>query len=259
MKTAIVLTACGLLLGAVGAADVSAIDHTNLDEGRPVRVEDAYPIASGEVALEAGGGLTVQRGGGQRGVFPVELVYGALPNLQIGLGTLLSTDPHEIDDRPKSGDLRFSALYNFNQETLTLPALAIKLGVDAPTGIGARGVAVEVKAIVTRSVERLSMHLNAGVELLTAVGDDGRPARYTLALGASYPLGAPWFTRATLIGDVFAEQATRRGEATTVGTEVGLRYQLSPRLVWDVGLGTELAGPSHRSAFFTTTGLSFGF
>jgi hypothetical protein len=258
MKTTTVLAVC-LWLGMVAVSEVSAIDHTNLDEGRPLRIEDAYPIANGEIAVEAGLGFTVPRRGTTRGVFPVELLYGALPNLQIGVGALLSTNPKEIDDRPKSGDLRFSALYNFNQETITLPALAIKASLDAPTGVGAHGVAVEVKGIITKSIERLSLHVNAGYEFLTSTREDERDGRYKLVLGASYPIGAPRFTRATLIGDVFAEQATRRGDPTTVGTELGVRYQLTPRLVWDGGLGTEFAGPSHRSVFFLTTGFSFGF
>jgi hypothetical protein len=92
----------------------------------------------------------------------------------------------------------------------------------------------------------------------TGAGSD-RDGRYKLAVGASYPVGAPRFTRATLIGDVFAEQSARRGEPTTVGTEVGFRYQLTPRIVWDAGVGTEFAGPAERSRFSFTTGLSFGF
>src|SRR5882762_3002586 len=105
MKT-ITVTAVALmaLLGDTGRAD--AIDHGNLDENRPVRIEDAYAIAHGEIAIEAGVGFTLQRRGANRGIFPVELLYGAFPNLQVGVGTSLSTDPHEIDDRPKSGDVR---------------------------------------------------------------------------------------------------------------------------------------------------------
>jgi Putative MetA-pathway of phenol degradation len=236
-----------------------AIDHGNLDEGRPLRLEDAYPIAHGEFAIETGGGFTLQRRGADRGLFPVELLYGALPNLQVGIGTVFSTDPREIDDRPKSGDLLLSALYNFNQETLTLPAFAVKVGLDAPTGVDAHGFGVEAKGIVTKSIERLSLHLNAGYEFLTSGRDDERDGRYKLAIGASYPVGAPRFTRATLIGDVFAEQSSRHGEPTTVGTELGLRYQLTPRIVWDVGVGTEFAGPANRSKFSFNTGLSFGF
>jgi hypothetical protein len=244
---------------AAAAGEVYAIDHTNLDETRPLRLEDAYALAEGEIALEAGGGFTLQRRGPNRGLFPAEILYGAYPNLQVGIGTPLSTDPRDIDDRPKSGDLQVSALYNFNQETISLPALALKVGVDTPTGVGARGYGIELKGIITKSIERLSLHLNAGYEFLTSTSRDEREGRYKFALGASYPIGAPQFTRATLVGDVFAEQSTRRGESTFVGTEAGLRYQLTPRIVWDVGIGTEFAGPAHRSDLFMTTGFSLGF
>jgi hypothetical protein len=246
-----------VVLGTSGGA--YAIDHKNLDEGRPLRLEDAYPIAHGEFAIEAGAGFTLQRRGADRGLFPVELVYGALPNLQVGVSSMLSTDPREIDDRPKSGDLRFSALYNFNQETIVWPAFAVKLGLDGPTGVHAHGFGVDAKGIITKSVQRLSLHLNAGYEFLTSTRDDEHDGRYKLAIGASYPVGAPRFTRATMVGDVFAEQSSRHGDPTTVGTELGLRYQLTPRVVWDVGVGTEFAGPAERSKFSFTTGLSFGF
>lgn len=236
-----------------------AIDHTNLDEGRPLRLDDAYAISTGEIAVEAGAGFTLQRRGPNRGFFPIEVLYGAFPNLQIGLGTFLSTDPHEVDERPESGDVRFSALYNFNQETLTLPALGVKLGLDAPTGIDSRGFAVELKGIVTKSFERLSIHFNGGYEFFTDSRREERDGQYSLVLGASYPVGAPRFTRATLIADVFTEQSVHRGEPNVVGTELGLRYQLTPRIVWDVGVGTEFAGPGDRSRFFGVTGFSFGF
>jgi hypothetical protein len=238
---------------------VYAIDHQNLDENRPLRVEDAYAIADGEIAVEAGVGLTLLRRGASRGLFPVEMLYGALPNLQLGIGALLSTDPRTLDDRPKSGDVRLSALYNFNQETIGLPAFALKLGLDAPSGVDARGYAVELKGIVTKSIERLSVHGNGGYEFLTASRGQEGGGRYKFTLGASYPVGAPLITRATLIADVFAEQPVRRHDSTTAGTEVGLRYQLTPRVVWDVGLGTDFAGPAKRSHFFMTMGVSVGF
>lgn len=257
MKTILAITLL-VVLGAP-ARVVFAIDHKNLDENRPLRLEDAYPIASGEIAIEAGAGLALQRRGPNRGFFPVEVLYGALPNLQLGIGTVLSTNPREIEDPPKSGDLRASALYNFNQETLTLPAFAVKVGVDAPTGIGARGFGIEAKGIITKSFDRLSLHLNAAYEFFTASRTEERDGRYKLAIGGSYPVGAPQFTRATLVADVFAEQPLRRGESPVVGTEVGLRYQLTPRIVWDIGAGTEFVGPANRSSVFLTTGFSLGF
>ena len=257
MRGGIVLVVLGII--AVVAGDAEALDHKNLDEGRPLRLEDAYPIAHGEISIETGAGFSLPRHGPNRGFFPIEVLYGAFPNLQLGIGSALFTDPHDTDDRPKSGDLRASVLYNFNQETLTLPALAAKLSLTAPTGTDAHGYGIELKGIVTKSIDRLSLHFNGGYEFLTGSTRTERDGRYELALGASYPIGAPKFTRATLIVDVFADQPVTRGESTIVGTEVGLRYQLTPSIVWDVGIGTEFAGPRSRSSFFGMTGLSLGF
>ena len=257
MRKEIVVAVLGIIVAVAGVAE--AVDHKNLDEGRPVRIEDAYPIAQHEISVETGAGFALLSRGPARGVFPIEILYGALPNLQVGLGSVLFTDPHDIDDRPKSGDLQASALYNFNQETLILPAFAAKLSVTAPTGVDGHGWGIELKGIVTKSIDRLSFHFNGGYEFLTGSTRMEREGRYELALGASYPIGAPQFTRATLVGDVFAGQPATRGESTIVGIEAGLRYQLTPSIVWDVGLGTEFAGPASRSAFFATTGLSFGF
>ena len=88
---------------------------------------------------------------------------------------------------------------------------------------------------------------------------DERNGRYELVLGASYPLGAPSYTRSTVIADVFTEQAPHHGDPNVVGVELGFRYQLTRTIVWDAGVGTEFAGPSDRSLFSFTTGLSFGF
>jgi hypothetical protein len=265
-----------VVLLAVVVPPAHAIDHKNLDEGRPLRLEDAYPIASGEWAIEAGAGFTLQRQGADRGFFPVEILYGAVSNLQVGLGSTLSTDPHEADEPTKSGDLQASVLYNFNQETLSLPAFGLKLTVNFPTGVDSSGVDVEVKGIVTKSFDRLSVHLNAAYEFLdgsdtsargVTVSSRGarlstseeRDSRYKLALGASYPIGAPLHTRTTVLGDLFTEQGSRRGEDNVAGVEVGVRHQLTRRVVLDAGVGTEFAGPADRSSFFGTVGLSWGF
>jgi hypothetical protein len=252
---AIALVACALLVPAWA----SAIDHKNLDEGRPLRLDDAYAISTGEIEVETGAGFTLQRRGTDRGFFPVEVLVGALPNLQIGIGTVLFTDPRGIDEPAKSGDLSLGVLYNFNQETLILPAFGVRMEVNLPTGVDSQGVEVELKGIVTKSFERVSVHLNAGYEFLTDPARGERDGHYELVLGASLPLGAPQYTRATLIADVFTEEAIHRGESNVVGAEIGFRYQLTPSIVWDLGVGTEFAGPADRSRFVFNTGLSFGF
>lgn len=245
---------------ALTAPVTYGLDHKNLDEGRPLRLEDAYPIASGELAVEAGAGFTLERRGADRGVFKLEILYGAVPNLQLGLGTTLSTDPRDIDDQTKSGDLQISALYNFNQETLTLPALGLKLTPNLPTGVDSSGVDVEVKGIVTKSLGRLSLHLNAAYEFLAGEkGGEEREGLYEFALGTSYPVGAPRYTRTTLVGDVFTHQAVRSDDSNVVGVELGFRHQLTSQMVVDAGIGTEFTGPAERSWLLFTTGLSFSF
>jgi hypothetical protein len=252
----------GLLTLAVvlgGNVPASAIDHKNLDEGRPLRLEDAYPIAVGEVALEAGAGFTLQRKEPNRGEFPLQLLWGALSNLQLEIGSALLTDPHAVEEQTKSGDLQLDALYNFNQETLWVPAFAAKLQVNLPTGVDSSGVDVELKGIVTKSFDRLSLHFNAGYEFLNGTSGGEREGRYELVLGASLPIGAPRYTRTTLVADLFTEQSVRRGEDNVVGVELGFRHQLTPRLVIDAGLGTEFAGPADRAPLFGRIGASFAF
>ncbi len=257
MPNLLVVAALALVAATPSAA--WALDHKNLDKGRPLRLEDAYPIATSEWAIEAGAGATFQRRSANRGLFPIEILYGAWSNLQLGIGTTLSTDPHEIDEQRKSGDLELSALYNFNQETLSLPAFGVGLELGLPTGVDSSGADVELKGIVTRSFDRLAVHVNVAYEFLTGTRGDERDGRYELVLGASYPVGAPRYTRTTVVGDVFTEQSPRRGDSNIVGAEVGFRHQLTPRIVIDAGVGTEFAGPADRSALFFTTGLSMGF
>jgi hypothetical protein len=44
------------LVSLLAPPQVFAVDHNNLDEGRPTRLEDAYPIAYGELSTESGVG-----------------------------------------------------------------------------------------------------------------------------------------------------------------------------------------------------------
>lgn len=255
-RVAIIL--CLALLAGLTASIAYAIDHDNLDEGRPLRLEDAYPIAAGEWALETGAGLSAQRKSHARGFFPVDVLYGLAPNLQVSVRTTLFTDPKQIDGQTKSGDLQLSGLYNFNQETLRLPALGLRLTLNMPTGVDSSGVDFRIKGLVTKSIGRLSFHLNPAYEVFSGTMPFERDSRYDVALGASYPVGAPKHTLTTLLGDVFTEQSPRRGDPQIVGVEVGVRHQWTPWTVLDAGVGSEFGGPRNRSDFFAMIGISVG-
>jgi hypothetical protein len=254
-----ITTVCLALLMGLLPNPAYAIDHDNLDESRPLRLEDAYPIAQGELALETGVGISAQRNSRGRGFFPIELLYGLAPNLQVSLGTTFLTDPKRIEEQTKSGDLQISGLYNFNQETINLPALGVRVTVNVPTGTASSGVDFRIKGLLTKSIGRLSVHFNPAYEVFLGTTPFERDGRYELALGASYPVGAPKHTLTTLLGDVFTEEPPQRGEAQIAGAEIGIRRQWTPWTVLDAGIGTEFAGPSHRSTFFATMGFSVGF
>jgi hypothetical protein len=51
----------------------------------------------------------------------------------------------------RSGDLHLGVLYNFNTETLQLPAFAVRVEADLPTGVNSRGIDTQITGIMTRS------------------------------------------------------------------------------------------------------------
>jgi hypothetical protein len=236
-----------------------ALDHDNLDKNRPVQIEDAYPIAKGEIALEGGARFVDQRQGKTRFVFQLQVLYGAFYNTQLEIGGDLLTEPTTVEGAEKSEDLRLGALYNFNTETLSLPALAVKLDLEFPTGVRSKGVDGALNGILTRSFGRWRTHLNAAYTVVGSAQGRERNGFYRFVAGVSYPLGYPARFRQTVIADVFTRQSDLSGGRNPTGVEAGLRYQLSSRIVLDGGIGTEFAGPPDRSALFGTLGLSVAF
>jgi len=244
----------------LAATSVAAQERT-LTERHPLRLGDAFAVGLGEGSVLAAGGVTVPRHGAAQGFFPLDVLYSPLPRVQFSVGAELNTDPRATDD-PASGDLTLAGRLNFGPPTSFLPSFATQLAATLPTGVGARAVDLEAKGYATRELTLgeivLFLHLNASADVrATELGDDERRLRYHLAAGPSFTL--PRLAALTLAGDVFVDQARRRGETETVGAEIGARYRLSPTLVFDAGVGTEWAGPRDRAAFFALVGLSWSF
>lgn len=252
-------TAAVFLAAAVALVPraVHAIDHTNLDGGRPVRLEDAYAIAHREWTIEAGFRLDAADGRTGRGVFGADVLFGLLPNLQIGAGGAAvsgSAGPAALG-RAEGG--RFETLFNLNQESLTLPAIALEGAFGFSSSGGDTDTAYEVTAILTKSLGRVRFHVNGGYEVAVdpGRGEDGERGR--LAVGASFAPGAPMGTRWVIVADGFAEESERTGGDGAVGGEAGLRYLWSERIVLDAGIGTATAGG--RMAFAAGAGISVAF
>jgi len=241
---AFALAALGLAAAPLGAQ----IDYRNLDDDRPTRVEDAYPVERYAFELlipylvEREGGVTLHAS-------VLELEYGLLWNAQIGVKAPLTSSG-------LSG-LRVFALYNFNTESLVLPALSVRTDVTFPVGsLGGSDTHVTVKGIVTRSFGRTRLHLNGAYSF----GTDGTPATVEAAerwwFGAA--LDRTLFRQSLLlVGEVYALRALS-GSPTEVNASLGLRWQWRPTAVIDAGVARRLrqnAGPD----FAITIGLSKAF
>lgn len=247
-----------MLLGLL-PAPLLALDHDNLDPNRPIGMEDAYAIPKGEIGMEGGVRFNDRREGRTRVTFQPQIIYGAFENAQIEIQGDLFTEPNSLVGASKSGDLHLGLLYNFNTETLALPAMALRVETDLPTGVNSRGVDTQVTGILTRSFGRLRAHLNAGYTVLGLPKGQERPGAYRAVAAVSYPLGYPDSFRDTLIASLYTRESDLRGQRNHTGVEVGIRHQLTSRLVVDAGLGTEFAGPTDRAAVLGTVGLSVGF
>lgn len=157
----------GMLMAIVlGPLPAWALDHDNLDPNRPIQMEDAYAIPKGEIALESGVRLNDRRAGRTGITFQPQIIYGAFDNTQVEIQGDLFTEPRSVVGANKSGDLHLGLLYNFNTETLTVPAFAIRVEADVPTGVRSKGIDTAVMGVLTRSFDRLRAHLNAGYTLL---------------------------------------------------------------------------------------------
>ena len=243
----------------LATAPLSALDHDNLDPNRPIGMEDAYAIPKGEIGLEGGVRFNDRREGRTQVTFQPQIIYGAFVNTQIEIQGDLFTDPRSIVGANKSGDLHVGVLYNFNAETLRLPAFAVRVEADLPTGVNSKGVDSQLTGILTRSFGRLRVHVNAGYTVIGSPQGHERPGAYRAVAAVSYPLGYPTSFRDTLIASIYSRQSDLRGQQNHTGVEIGIRHQLTSRVVLDGGLGTEFVGPADRAALLGTMGVSVGF
>jgi hypothetical protein len=109
----------------------------------------------------------------------------------------------------------------------------VRVEADLPTGVNSKGVDTQFTGILTRSFGRLRVHLNAGYTILGSPQGQERPGAYRAVAAVSYPLGYPTSFRDTLIASVYTRQSDLRGQRNNTGVEVGIRHQLTSRMVVD--------------------------
>ena len=127
-------------------------------------------------------------------------------------------------------------MYNFNQETLSLPALSLVIGVEAPDtreggSFDPYGRLLLSKMIPgTRGWHRI--HLNGMIQANVEREEGERAFRYVAIVGYDVRLTATGI----MVIDAVRDQPMREGAAANFG-ELGFRVQITPLLALAFGGG----------------------
>jgi hypothetical protein len=175
--------------------------------------------------------------------------WGAFANFQLAVES-----PYFFGNssESESGIAGIEALYNFNTETLTLPALSVAVALRRPFGETGPdgGTESELTFLSTRSLGTpdplgysplayvpRQIHLNASWFHNFDPLPDERQDRYMIGVGYTQPVTNNF----VLVADVLRETERIEGEANNMA-EIGTRYILTPQTVLSAGVGVGFAG-----------------
>jgi hypothetical protein len=203
-------------------------DYYNTDAGRPIQIEDAYPVERRAFEVQAAPlRLERSRGGVYHWGIEPELAFGILPRTQVEVGLPLAyVDAGAAGRTTGLAGIELSALHNLNAET-AIPALGIAARVLLPAGgLGPDKAYASVKGIVTRTFTWARFHVNGEYTLGSAVDAGAEPAGAAeisrwmagAAIDRAFPLRSMLIT-----SEVFAREPLRKGEDIEWNAGAGVR------------------------------------
>lgn len=248
----------GLFAAAAWSLPLAAqVDYRNLDDDRPLRIEDAYAIERFAFELILPSFAAFEQGGGGRYGFVPELSFGVLPGATVGLKLPIAGVAGEPSNQFGFAGVRGFLLVNLSTETRILPGMALRLDVSGPVGGELAGVggSGSIKALATRSFGRQRVHLNGSWGFAT----QETPAAFepTARWWAGAALDHTLIRSSTLILAGVAAIGSEHGTDTRWEAAAGIRRQFTPTLVLDAGVTGRLAGHGENVAF--TLGVSHAF
>lgn len=248
---------CIVVLACVGPPSLGAqTDYRNLDGERPTFIADAYPIEHWAFELVLPWRFEQATSGTSTHVLTPELSYGLFANGQVGLSLPLAAVHGGSGTEWGLAGLHAFGLFNATTESGAWPALSVRLDLSFPVGSnGGESGRAGATVLATRSLGAQRIHLN----LAAAAGpDDTRGAVETLPRWSAGAAVDRTFIRESLllVGEVYAIRHNG-SEPTEAIASLGARWQLSPTLVVDGGVGRRLSttGPD----VMVTFGLSHAF
>lgn len=231
------MIAAGLLV-ARPSAGYGQIDYRNLDDDRPTLIEDAYPAERYAFEFQTPWRFSRDKAGNLHSFVP-ELAYGMFRNMHLGLKLPIAGLSEPGGREWGISGLRLIALYNFNTEGRVLPAFSLRSDVSFAVGsLAGEGTRVTFKGIATRSWGRYRIHLNGAY----TPGRD-RPLAATEGANkwwAGAALDRTLFRRSLLlVGEVYALRPVSAAPVQ-VNATLGLRAQITPYVVFDMGVARRL-------------------
>lgn len=251
-----------VLLVAAGARTARAqTDYYNTDAGRPITVEDAYPVERRAFELQLAP-LRLERAAG--GVYTwglePEIAFGILPRTHVELGLPLAHRDAGIGGGTSGiAGLELGLFHNLNVET-AIPALAVAAEAIFPVGgMAPDRTYASAKGIATKTLPWLRFHLNGQYTFGEAPGPTESGGAHELsrwlggiAVDRTFPLRSLLVT-----AELVARQPIHDEEDVAWDAGTGLRYQFSPRLALDAGIGRQLTGSAQ--AWSVTFGTAYAF
>ena len=238
-------------------------DYYNTDAGRPVQIEDAYPVERYAFELQlAPLRLERARGGVYSWGIEPEIAYGIARRTQVEIGLPLAyVDLGGSREQAGVAGLDIGMLHNLNVETASLPALGIGVTALLPLGsLGPERAYTTLTGIATRTFRFARFHVNAQYTFGATPDDADRSTDVAevsrwlagVAVDRVLPLRSM-----LLIGDIYAEQPLDSDADVAWNAGAGVRYQWSPRLALDAGLGRRFTGDD--PSWFVTFGAAYAF
>ena len=233
-------------------------DYYNTDQGRPILIEDAYPVERYAFELQFAP-LRIERhqGGSYAWGVEPEIAYGIFPRTQIEVGLPLHYRDAPTASRFGVAGLHLSVLHNLNVETRTLPALGVAAEAVLPVGSFAPEVSyLSAKGILTRTYRLARFHVNGRYTFgeLASGDDPGEFSRWMagIAVDRALPLRSMLIT-----GELYTEQPLVESAELEWNAGGGVRYQWSPHVALDLGGGKRFTGA--EQGWFMTFGAAYAF
>jgi hypothetical protein len=248
------LLAVLLLLAAANAAAQLLSD---LEVERPLSVEDARPVSYRAFSASVDWTYNVRQDRLNDQGPGFSLLYGAARGLELGGGVRYVTRPGRNALRGiSSGDIVLHALYALKTETADWPALAVRAGVEFPTGLDSKGTDLNLAVLATRSFETFRLHVNGLWTRLGEIGSTERNDRFEGILGADCLVNSRGQTDTLLVTDVSLQSNPVRGGDLILTVEAGMRQRIGVQTIFFVGAGSELTGERDRVHFRVRAGFT---